>query len=194
MKKSIYTIAAILLITLMTFSPAAAGGVSGKISLGSIVFDGAAFGFGKYEGIKVTLNAGSHRFIADCINTDDGSTETVTVNIDLPVSVSISDQTDKNGKFTIDHLEADPNGLYGTDVARPDPQQVCDNDDYDEHGNYHPDDDDDENWTYTIAFAYWDSVTVTVRDLGTNAIVFTKSSACTTTHDPDTIVCPGFNK
>lgn len=171
MKKNLLTVWMVLLIALVAISPAAAGGVSGKIGLGSITFDGVAYGFSSGP-VTITLFARGIPAVS-CISP--GGSVAPGQN---PVPVTGEDSAtyelavDENGKFAI-ALEADPNvaGLSAKKLGCP-----------------------NNNWNASVDFVFWNYVKITVTDDDSGKVLWEKESACTTTRNPDDIFCPAFEK
>ncbi len=163
--KKIYSIVTALLIALLAISPAAAGGVSGKITLGSIKFDGNAWGFGKDAIITIDAQGVPLVYCYAPGNTNPAPGQN-------PPRVNASDSqpaTDYwlgKGKFEV-HLEAN------ADTSSWTPQQAgCPN----------------NNWSFDIAFVFWDKVTIYVVN-AKGDVMYKQNYTCVTTHDPDTITC-----
>ena len=172
MKKNLLTVWMVLLIALVAISPAAAGGVSGKIGLGSITFDGVAYGFSSGP-VTITLFA---RGIPEISCHNPGNNSFVPgqnpVAITGEASATYELPADENGKFTIG-LEAEPSvaGISAKKLGCP-----------------------NNSWTASVSFVYWDYVKLTVTDDDSGKVLWQKDSACTTTRNPDDIFCPAFEK
>lgn len=169
MKKKFSTILAVLLITMLAISPVYAGGVSGKVGMGSITFTGFAFGFSR-DAVTITLFATG----IPVITCHGPNGKVVPGQNPVPVqgetSANIAPEFDENGKFAI-QLEAQPN-IQGFTTK----QLGCPN----------------NNWTATVDFVFWNFVKLTVTEISTGKVLWEKESACTTTQNPDTITCPAF--
>ena len=169
MKKKFSTILAVLLIAMLAITPVSAGGVSGKIGLGSITFTGYAYGFSR-DVVTIALYATGIPAVT-CRN---GSGKVVPGQNPVPVTGDTSatyDLTaDENGKFSV-YLEAQPNAQALSPV-----QLGCPN----------------NRWNATIDFVYWNYVKITVTEIATGKVLWEKESSCTTTRNPDTITCPAF--
>ena len=170
MKKKLYLLLVTLLVTMLAISPVYAGGVSGRIGLGSITFTGSAYGFSR-DAVTITLFATGIPVVT-CHGP--GSNKLVPGQNPVPVqaetSANIAPTFDENGKFAI-QLEAQPNiqGFTGKQLGCP-----------------------NNNWTATVDFVYWNYVKLTVVENSTGKVLWQKESACTTTRNPDTISCPAF--
>lgn len=172
MKRKLFTIWTVLLIAMLATSPVYAGGVSGRIGLGSITFDGYAFGFSR-DAVTITLYAEGIPAVS-CRSP--GSKKVVPGQNPVPVTGETSANQavpfDENGKFAI-QLEADP------DVASLSAIQLgCPN----------------NRWNAVVDFVFWDYVKITVIENSTGNVLWEKDSSCTTTRNPDTITCPAFSK
>lgn len=170
MKKKFSTMLIVLLITLLAVSPVYAGGVSGKFGIGSITFEGSAYGFSR-EAVTITLYAEGIPVVS-C--RDPGNKKLVPGQNPVPVTGQTSatyDLTaDENGKFSI-YLEAQPSIQGFT------PKQLgCPN----------------NNWTVVVDFVYWNYVKLTVVEISSGEVRWEKESTCTTTRNPDAITCPAF--
>lgn len=170
MNKKLFTIWIVLLIAMLAISPVYAGGVSGKIGMGSITFTGDAYGFSR-DAVTITLFA---KGIPVVTCRDPGNKKLVSGQNPVPVTGETSatyDLTaDENGKFSI-FLEAQPN-IQGFTAK----QLGCPN----------------NNWTVTVDFVYWNYVKLTVFEISTSEVLWQKESTCTTTRNPDRISCPAF--
>jgi hypothetical protein len=168
MKKRIYTLATVLLITMLAVSPVYAGGVSIKIGLGSITGNGYAWGFGNDVTI-VLSGAGVPVVTCAAPGNDNLAPGQNPARVSAHDSAKDTDDPNKTkGKFHFD-LEAQPVLLSPVEMG-------CAN----------------NNWTATIDFVFWDTVTVSVLSNKTGKVLYQQSSTCVTTHDPDTISCPAF--
>jgi hypothetical protein len=171
MNKKFYSFFISLLIAMLAFTPVYAGGVSGKVGLGSITFEGSAYGFSR-EAVTITLYAEGDPVVA-CHGP--GNNKLVPGQNPVPVTGEASatyDLTaDENGKFSI-YLEAQPNVQNFT--AK---ELGCPN----------------NNWTAVVEFVYWDYVKITVTEISSGEVRWEKDSTCTTTRNPDTITCPAFD-
>jgi hypothetical protein len=155
---------------MLAISPTYAGGVSGKIGLGSITFTGEAYGFSR-DVVSLRLYAEGIPVVT-C--GDPGNKKLVPGQNPVPVTgetAATYDLTaDENGKFSI-YLEAQPSIQGFT------PKQLgCPN----------------NNWSATVDFVYWNYVKLTVTEISTGQVLWEKESTCTTTRNPDTISCPAF--
>jgi hypothetical protein len=165
MKRRIYTLATVLLISMLAISPVYAGGVSIKIGLGSITADGYAWGFGK-DAI-VTLKGEGVPLVA-CY-TPGNANPAPGQN---PPRVKASDSqfaTDNwlgKGKFGVNlEADADVTGMSAADLGCP-----------------------NNNWTAELVFVLWDKATILV----TNAkgdLQYQANYSCVTTYNPNTISC-----
>lgn len=172
MKKKLYTLLTVLLISMFVASPVYAGGVSGKVGVGSITFEGYAFGFSR-DAVTITLYAEGDPLVS-C--RAPGSKKVVPGQNPVPVTGETSANQalpfDENGKFAI-QLEADP------DVASLSAIQLgCPN----------------NRWNAVVDFVFWNYVKITVTENSTGNVLWEKDSSCTTTRNPDTITCPAFEK
>jgi hypothetical protein len=170
MKKNLFTIWTALLIAMLAITPVAAGGVSGKIGLGSITFTGYAYGFSSGP-VTITLFA-TGTPVVTCHSPGNKKEAPGQNPVAVTGSTSATFQVpvDENGKFSV-FLEAQP------DISSFSPIQLgCAN----------------NNWTATVDFVYWNYVKLTVVD-STGTVKFEKDSTCTTTRNPDSISCPAFN-
>ncbi|HEU0295666.1 MAG TPA: hypothetical protein VFR47_23205 [Anaerolineales bacterium] len=169
MKKKFSTILAVLLIAMLAISPVYAGGVSGKIGLGSITFTGYAYGFSR-DAVTISLYATG---IPD-VTCRNASGKVVPGQNPVPVtgdtSANVAPSFDENGKFAVT-LEAEPVALSAVEMGCP-----------------------SNRWDATIDFVYWNYVKITVTENATGNVLWEKDSSCTTTRNPDTITCPAFNK
>ena len=170
MKKKLYTLLTVLLISMFAASPVYAGGVSGRIGLGSITFEGYAFGFSR-DAVTLTLYAEGIPMVS-CHSP--GNKRVVPGQNPVPVTGETSANQavpfDENGKFAV-FLEAQPNvqGLSAKELGCP-----------------------NNNWNATVDFVFWNYVRITVTENSTGDVLFQKDSSCTTTRNPDTITCPAF--
>jgi len=171
MKKNFSTILAVLLIAMLAISPVYAGGVSGRIGLGSITFEGFAYGFSR-DAVTITLYAEG----IPAISCHSASGKVVPGQNPVPVTGETSANQavdfDENGKFAI-QLEADPNvqSLSAKQLGCP-----------------------NNNWNAVVDFVFWNYVRLTVTENSTGKVLWQKDSTCTTTRNPDSITCPAFNK
>ena len=170
MKKKLYSLFIALLVATFAISPAYAGGVSGKVGIGSITFTGYAYGFSK-DAVTITLYATGVPEVF-CHLGEDTVPGLNPYHTTAQVSALYNLTADQNGKFSI-FLEAEPSTLGLTPV-----QLGCPSND----------------WTTTIDFTYWDYVKITVKENSTSKVLWQKASSCTTTRNPDAIYCAGFNK
>ena len=169
MKKKLYLLLVTWLVAMVAISPVYAGGVSGRIGLGSITFTGSAYGFSR-EAVTITLYAEGIPAVT-CRN-DSG--KVVPGQNPVPVtgaaSASYDLTADENGKFDI-NLEAEPaiTGMSAKKLGCP-----------------------NNNWTASVDFVYWNYVKLTVTEISTGEVRWEKESSCTTTRNPDRISCPAF--
>jgi len=171
MKKSIYSVLTAFLIAVLTVSPAFAAKISGSMGLGSIKFTGWAAGFSK-DPVTFTLYA---KGIPDVTCYDPGNKKDPVpgqnpVSVSTLTSAQFDVPIDENGKFDV-NLEASVDA-----TAFSAKQLGCPN----------------NNWRAVVTFVYWNYASLTVTDDVTHEVVYFNESACTTTHNPDSISCPGF--
>ena len=171
MKRKIYSLLAVLLITTMTTSTVAAGGnvkLSGiQFSLSSLVATGFASGLGNTD-VTVVLEAAGIPVVT-CTN--QGGTQSPGQN---PVSISAS------GAQYLIHETYTKNGRSPFNVETEDPQVAltaqqlgCAN----------------NNWTATIDFVFWTEATLSVYSTATNALLAQQNYTCVTTRFPAAVSC-----
>ena len=170
MKKKLNSLLVAVLVAMLAISPVYAGGVSGKIGLGSITFTGSAYGFSR-EAVTITLYAEGIPVVT-C--RDPGNKKAVPGQNPVPVtgltSATYDLTADENGKFDI-ALAAQPS------ILGLSPKQLgCPN----------------NKWTATVDFVYWNYVKLTVTEVSTGEVRWEQDSTCTTTRNPDAISCPAF--
>jgi hypothetical protein len=170
MNKKLYSLLIALLITMLAISPAYAGGVSGRIGIGSITFTGQAYGFSR-DAVRITLFA-TGTPVATCTKDGVSVPGLNPYHVDAQVSADYDLTADENGKFSI-FLEANANTQSLTPL-----QLGC-------PGN---------DWTFTVDFVYWNYVKLTVTEISSGKVLWQKDSSCTTTRNPDAISCPAFKK
>jgi len=158
MKRKFYTLATVLLIAMLAITPVYAGGISGSWGLGSIKFDGTAWGFGKDATVSIDAVGVPlvNCFAPGSSNPAPGQN---------PPKVYASDSQDGSdywlgkGKFEI-HLGADANfDGWSAETAG------CPND----------------NWGFQVYFVNWESATVTVVNSKDNTR-YQQTYSCTTTY------------
>ena len=182
MKKKLYSLLLTWLIAMLAISPVYASGVSGRIGLGSITFDGTAWGFG--SDVTITLSGSGIPLIA--CGTPGNENQAPGQN---PSRVTASDSATDNddplkvkGKFNFAlAAEVDLSGFSAVDLGCP-----------------------NNKWIPTLVFVSWDTATVTVTSNKTGKSLYQKTSSCTTVYIPNytpgdgntlndgTISCPGF--
>ncbi len=163
MNKRVFGLASGILIAVLVFSNAFAGGgvrLSGvSFSLGSLISNGYVSGIGNTD-VTLDLTASGIPAIT-CINGGGNSVPgqsspkvTASGSVLLPGNSPLR----KNGKAP-----------YGVETQPPAPltwqQAGCPN----------------SNWTAVITFIYWTNATITVYDSGTGALLLTQNYVCTTT-------------
>lgn len=163
MKKNIFSLLIIVLVTSMIISPASAGGNVGLGSVafkpGSLIATGVFFGLGGYKlGVNVQMTAGGDPVV---LCTNKGGTQAPGQN---PVEVSA------DGEQAIGPQHITKKGTAPLDVtAEPGPitglQGGCPN----------------NNWIATIVNVYWTNATISVYDAVTGELLFERNYAC----DPD---------
>lgn len=158
MKRKIYLLATVLLIAMLAITPVYAGGISGGWGLGSIKFDGTAWGFGKDATVYIV---GAGYPLVNCYAP--GSSNPAPGQNPSKVYASASQPASDNwlgkGKFDI-HLSADANFDDWTAEAAG-----CPND----------------NWTFQVYFVNWDEATITVINSKDNTR-HEQTYSCTTTY------------
>jgi len=158
MKRRIYTLAIVLLIAMIAVSPTYAGAVGGSIGLGSITFDGTAWGFGKDA--KVVLSGtGLPLVTCGAPGNDNLAPGQNPVRVYATDSEFAADNMLGKGKFAVS-LEAQPDFTSLTAS-----QLGCAND----------------NWTATPYFVAWDNVTVSVIN-AKGDLQYQANYHCTTTY------------
>jgi len=171
MKKKLNSFLVAMLIAIFAISPVYAGGVSGKVGIGSITFEGYAYGFSR-DAVTITLFGTG----IPAITCHGPNGKVVPGQNPVPVqgetSASYTPTFDENGKFAI-KLEAQPN-IQGFTAK----QLGCPN----------------NNWNATVDFVYWNYVKLTVTEISSGKVLWEKESTCTTTRypEPGTISCPAF--
>lgn len=176
MKRKLYTLTMVLLIAMLAVTPVYAGGISGSWGLGSIKFDGNAFGFSGYGFIQLSLEAKGNVHLS-CVDPGNNGNIVPGQNPVLAIDANATPfvvNSDINGKFPI-HLESDVASSLFT------PEEVgCPN----------------SNWIVQIDWIDWTWANITVQDLDdatmlpNGNIIWSKNYACTTT--PTTIDCKGI--
>jgi hypothetical protein len=165
MKRRIYTLATVLLISMLAISPAYAGGVSIKIGLGSITAEGTAWGFGKDA--VITLDGAGIPVVA-CYapgnsNPAPGQNPPKVYATD---SQSATDYWLGKGKFGVNlEADADVSGMSAKDLGCP-----------------------NDNWTAEVVFVLWDSATISVVN-AKGDLQYQQNYSCVTTYNPNTISC-----
>ena len=171
MKRKIFSILAVLLITTLTTSTVAAGGnvkLSGiQFSLSSLVASGFASGLGNTD-VTVVLEA-SGIPVVTCTN--NGGTQAAGQN---PVDISAS------GAEYLVHETYTRNGRSAFNVETEDPQTGLTAQDLGCANN---------NWTATIDFVFWTEATLSVYDTATNALLTQQDFTCVTTRFPASVSC-----
>lgn len=161
MKRKIYTLATVLLIAMLAITPVYAGGISGNWGLGSITFDGTAWGFGKDAVVKIYA---SGRPLVACgapgnYNPAQGQNLPSVIAED---SQSFAGSEPDKGKFDVSlAAEAD-----FTDILNMAPTELgCAND----------------NWNIVVFFVEWEDVTITAINAKDDTR-YTQHYSCTTTY------------
>lgn len=165
MKRKIYTLATVLLIAMLTFSPAFAGGISGAWGLGSIKFVGTAWGFGGDAEISIS-GSGVPEIACYAPGNDNPAPGQNPARLSATNTAGLDSFDHNKGKFSVD-LEAYPD-ITGYTAS----QLGCPND----------------NWSAEVVFVYWDEATLTVVN-SKGDVVYAQNFSCVTTHNPDSIIC-----
>ncbi len=162
MNKKIFALASGLLIAVLVFSTAYAGGVkiSGtSFSLGSLIANGTVSGIGNTD-VTMVLDASG---IPVIVCTNQGGNQvpgqsSPKVSAEGTQNLLGSDPLRKNGKSP-----------FGVETNPPPPltwdQAGCPN----------------SNWTAQIVFVYWTNATISVYDTATLALLAQQNYVCTTT-------------
>jgi len=159
MKKKLFAIWTALLISMLVFSPVAAGGVSVTWGGGSIIAEGYAYGFSK-DAVVITLNAKGTPYVS-CFDPGNGNL-VPGQNPNLVVDGTdafFHFPVDENGKFEV-RLEADADisGLTAIDLGCP-----------------------NNNWTFDLDWVDWSWASITVSEASTSDTLWYKEYTCTTT-------------
>ena len=171
MNKRLLSVLAVLLVSVLITSTASAGGfvkLSGAIfHLGSLTANGTLTGLGGYnQGVTAQLAAIGDPIVT-CINQNGNQAPgqnppDLSVHgeqLVLPQNITLKGTAPLN-------VTAEPGPITGT-------QGGCPND----------------NWTARIDFVFWTNATISVRDTATNALLLEQNYTCTTTRDPDSVIC-----
>jgi len=170
MKRKLYTIFTVLMIIMLTTSPALARGAIklGNVTfeLGSLITNGVATGLSNVDWI-FEVNASGH---ASVICTNNG-------NNDVPGQSS--PHVDGKGTQDVPQEQITKNGKASfTVIAKPD-EELNTTISWDAGGCPNP------NWSARIDFVYWDSATINVIDPATpDEIGATFKFSCVTTRIP----------
>ena len=170
MKRKLYTILTVLMIVMLTTSPALARGAiklsSSDFALGSLIATGVATGLSNIDW-RFEVNANGH---ASVICTNYGSND---------VPGQSSPHVDGKGTQDVPHEDITKNGKSSfTVIAKPE-EEINTTIPWDAGGCPNP------NWSARIDFVYWDSATVNVIDPATpDVIAATFKFSCVTTRIP----------
>ncbi len=161
MNKRIIAVAASLLVAVLIFTDAFAGGIkfTSNFSLGSLIANGTVSGIGNTD-ITMVLDASG---IPAITCTNQGGNQ-VPGQSYPKVSAEGSQALPGNSP-----LRKNGSSPYGVETQPPAPltwqQAGCPN----------------SNWTAQITFVYWTNATISVYDTGTGALLAQQNYACTTT-------------
>ena len=171
MKKRLFSIMVVLLISSLVTSTASAGGavrLSGvAFSLGSLIANGYASGLGNTD-VTVVLDA-SGTSVITCTNyggNDVPGQSYPKVSASGQQTLLGNDPLRKNGKSPFFTETEDPETL-SWDVAG------CPN----------------SNWTGHIDFIFWEKATISVYSTSTGDLLKSQSYTCTTTRYPASVSC-----
>ncbi len=162
MNKKVLSVASGLLIAVLVFSTAYAGGIklSGvTFSLGSLIVDGTISGIGSTN-VTMVLDASGIPAIT-CVNNGGNSVPGQSypkVSAEGSQNLLGSDLVRKNGKSPFG-VETNPPAQLTWDQAG------CPN----------------SNWTANITFVFWTNATVSVYDMSTGALLLKQNYVCNTT-------------
>ena len=157
MKKKLFIVWTVLLISMLTFTPVYAGGVSVTWGGGSIIATGSAYGFSKDE-VTITLDAIGTPYVS-CI--DPGDNNNVVpgqnpVTVELVTDATSDTPYDEKGKFDIS-LESD------IDASSFTPKQWgCPN----------------NNWIVDVVGVVWNWAKITVTENSTGKVLWDKQYDC----------------
>jgi len=174
MNKKLFTIMTVLLITVLTTSPVAAGAVGLRrieIKLGSLIATGLATGLGTTDVTLVLEGSGPADIL--CINHGKNTVP----GQSYPKVTATGDQTLAGNDPTRKNGSARFNTVASTDEPLAWDVAGCPN----------------ANWVGQIDFVYWENVTISVyegadpNNLGPRLAQL--KYTCVTTRDPDTITC-----
>ena len=163
MNKKLFALAGGILIAVMVFSTAFAGGgvrLSGvSFSLGSLISNGFVSGIGKTDVTMVLSASGTPEVV--CIN---GGTNMVPGQSSPKITAQGTENLYGNDAF-----RKNGKSPYGVETNPPAPltwdQAGCPN----------------SNWTAEIVFVYWTNATIDVYDAVTGALLLEQKYVCTTT-------------
>jgi hypothetical protein len=163
MKKRTSTLVTILLIALLATSTVYAGGnvkLSGKVSLGSLHFDGSMTGLGGYtQGVTIKFT-GYGLPVIQCVNNDDGHEEhglnPAPVQTSTEQKISSSTTVIEKGKAPV-----------GVEITNEEIQaSFSSNDGCQDLRKHHNDHDDDDDWTAILVDVQWTKATIDVYNGG----------------------------
>ncbi len=163
MNKRLFALVSGLVLAILVFSTAFAGGgvklTSVTFSLGSLISNGYVSGIGNTD-VTMVLDASGIPEIT-CFN-----------NGSNPVPGQSSPKVSAEGTQVLpgnSPLRKNGKAAYGVETQPPAPltwsQAGCPN----------------SNWTAQITFVYWTNATISVYDSGTGALMLEQNYACTTT-------------
>ncbi len=162
MNKKFLSIASAVLVAVLVFSTAYAGGIklSGvSFSLGSLISNGSISGIGNTD-VQMVLTASGIPAVT-CYN-----------NGSNPVPGQSSPKVTASGSENLlgtDAVRKNGKSPFGVETNPPAPltwdQAGCPN----------------SNWTAVITFVYWTNATITIYDLSTGALLLTQNYVCQTT-------------
>lgn len=169
MKSKLYTILTILMIVMLTASPAFARGAiklsSSDFALGSLITSGVATGLGSTDWV-FEVNASGH---ASVICTNNGSND---------VPGQSSPHVDGKGSQDVPQEQISKNGKASFAVTAKPYEELNPIISWDAGGCPNP------NWSARIDFVYWDSVIINVIDPSTSEVAATFKFSCVTTRIP----------
>jgi hypothetical protein len=184
MKKLFYPLCTAILIAMLVFSPAGAGGVRITLRLGSLIADATAWGIGRTDWIFELTASGT----ASVICTNHGTND---------VPGQSSPHVDGKGSTAVPREQISKNGKVSFSVtAKPD-EEINPIIPWDAGGC------PNSNWTAKVDFVYWEHATFSRIDPLTSKVVESFQFECQTertgpnstpsTFDDGTISCQQVN-
>ena len=171
MKKKLYTIFAVLLIVMLTTTPAFARGAikltNITFDLGSLIAEGYARGLGNTD-VTIILD-GSGIPAITCTNyggNDVPGQSSPKISASGQQTLLGDDPIRKNGKSPFFTETEDPETIPWDEAGCP-----------------------NSNWTGHVDFIFWTNATISVYDTATGALLTSQDYTCETTRYPASVTC-----